>query len=121
MNRQHNYSRNSRIRNFNSKKYRFRSFDPRTVIGKVTSPVPIVYEIKNKFSDFPLDWRLARNVLDRKYSRPTAIQDQAISEILSGRDVVGVANTGTGKTAAFLIPLINKILASFISSSAFNI
>jgi superfamily II DNA/RNA helicase len=41
---------------------------------------------------------------------PTPIQDQVIPLVLAGRDVVGIANTGTGKTAAFLIPLINKIM-----------
>ncbi|MFH1408039.1 MAG: DEAD/DEAH box helicase [Patescibacteria group bacterium] len=99
-----------RRRGFNPQRTRFRSFDPRTVIGKITGPVSAGYEIKNSFSDFPLNEELARNVASRKFDKPTPIQDQAILEILAGRDVVGVANTGTGKTAAFLIPLINKVI-----------
>ncbi|MFH1565816.1 MAG: DEAD/DEAH box helicase [bacterium] len=110
MYKQNNYSHNLRRKNFNPQRARFRSFDPRTVIGKITNTISAVYEIKNSFSDFPLDKRLTENILSRKFDKPTAIQDQAILEILTGRDVVGIANTGTGKTAAFLIPLINKIL-----------
>ena len=44
------------------------------------------------------------------YITPTAIQDAAIPDVLKGRDVIGIANTGEGKTAAFLIPLINKMI-----------
>lgn len=46
----------------------------------------------------------------RGYIIPSPIQDQSIPEVLRGRDVVGLANTGTGKTGAFLIPLLNKML-----------
>ncbi len=110
MYKQRNYSRHSRGRNFNQRKRNIRTFDPRTVIGKVTSPISDAYEIRNKFSDFILDKRLSNNIAAHQFSAPTPIQDQAIPEIMSGHDVVGVANTGTGKTAAFLIPLINKAI-----------
>jgi superfamily II DNA/RNA helicase len=108
--RQNNYSRYSRRRNYNPQRARIRSFDPRTVIGKVTSSYQDVYEVKNKFSDFSLNGRLSKNIATHGFNTPTPIQDQAIPEIMAGCDVVGVANTGTGKTAAFLIPLINKIV-----------
>ena len=64
---------------------------------------------KNGFSDFNIVDQLKSNILAKNYSIPTPIQDQAIDHILNGRDVIGIANTGTGKTAAFLIPLINKV------------
>lgn len=64
----------------------------------------------NAFQDFPVEPRLKQAITTKGYTTPTPIQDQAILHILQGRDVVGIANTGTGKTAAFLIPLINKIL-----------
>ncbi len=70
----------------------------------------IPYESKNSFADFAIDERLKKNVLDAKYQTPTAIQDQGIPVILAGSDIVGIANTGTGKTAAFVIPLLNKIV-----------
>jgi len=72
--------------------------------------VPAEYLSKHKFDDFQLSEELKKNIAKRNYSNPTAIQDQAIPLILEGKDVIGVANTGTGKTAAFLIPMINKVL-----------
>lgn len=66
--------------------------------------------IKYRFDDFPIDSRLKQNISFHGYHTPTPIQDQVIPQILAGRDVIGIANTGTGKTAAFLIPLINKII-----------
>ncbi len=48
----------------------------------------------------------------KKYENPFPIQDQAIPYILQNRDLVGIANTGTGKTGAFLIPLINKVFSN---------
>lgn len=66
-------------------------------------------EIKNTFADFKLSGELKQNLDRRNYKSPTAIQDQAISHILEGKDLIGLANTGTGKTAAFLLPLIDKI------------
>ena len=66
--------------------------------------------ITHRFTDFPIDPRIKQNIISHGYSIPTPIQDQAILPILEGKDVVGIANTGTGKTAAFLIPIIQKIL-----------
>lgn len=60
------------------------------------------------FTDFALDEKLKRNIAEHGYTHPTEIQEKTIPHILDGRDVIGIANTGTGKTAAFLIPLINK-------------
>jgi superfamily II DNA/RNA helicase len=68
------------------------------------------YEAKHKFSDFNINLKLKKNISNKGYKIPTPIQDQAIPALLKGRDVVGIAATGTGKTAAFLIPLIEKIL-----------
>jgi ATP-dependent RNA helicase RhlE len=63
----------------------------------------------HQFSDFLVADILKGNIASKGYTQPTPIQDEAIQEILDGKDVIGLANTGTGKTAAFLIPLINKV------------
>lgn len=68
------------------------------------------YVPTNNFSDFPVDEKLKRNIAGKGYSKPTPIQDQAIPHILAGKDLVGIANTGTGKTAAFLVPFLNKVI-----------
>jgi len=64
----------------------------------------------NTFADFGLEAILLQNIAKKGYNKPTLIQDQAIGPILSGSDLLGVAATGTGKTAAFAIPIINEIL-----------
>lgn len=64
----------------------------------------------HQFVDFAIDEKLKENIVKKGYLLPTPIQDQAIPHVLTGADVVGLANTGTGKTAAFLIPLIDKVL-----------
>ncbi len=65
---------------------------------------------QHQFADFDLDPKLQKNIAKKNYVTPTPIQDHAIPHVLKGVDVVGIANTGTGKTAAFLLPLITKVL-----------
>ena len=60
--------------------------------------------------DLPVDERLKKNILDKGFEKLTPIQDQAIPATVVGQDIVGIADTGSGKTAAFLIPIINKVL-----------
>ncbi|MEK7093107.1 MAG: DEAD/DEAH box helicase [Patescibacteria group bacterium] len=69
-----------------------------------------VFVPEHSFSDFIIHENLKKNIAHKGYTTPTPIQDRAIPHVLKGEDVVGIANTGTGKTAAFLIPLINKVL-----------
>lgn len=64
---------------------------------------------QHSFSDFSIAHELKENITNKGYNSPTPIQDQAIEPALAGRDIIGIANTGTGKTAAFLIPLIHKV------------
>ncbi len=85
--------------------------DPRRFVNRsqaVEAEAP--YEPKHRFVDFPIDHKLRQNITNKGYVVPTAIQDQTIPHTLENRDVIGIAHTGTGKTAAFLIPLINKVL-----------
>ncbi len=83
--------------------------------GKRENTSPIVnaenpYTPKFKFEDFAIAPKIKRNIASKQYTSTTPIQDKAIPAILAGQDVIGIANTGTGKTAAFLIPLIDKVL-----------
>ena len=68
----------------------------------------VPYESQYKFSDFPFGSQLQNNITKKGYLATTSIQDQAITPILEGKDVIGIANTGTGKTAAFLLPIIEN-------------
>src|SRR3989344_847980 len=68
-----------------------------------------LYLVSHQFADFGLHPQLMTNIRHHQYQLPTPIQDQVIPALMQGRDVVGIANTGTGKTAAFLLPLIHKV------------
>lgn len=68
------------------------------------------YQPQHQFIDFPVQQALKNNIIAKGYVTPTAIQDQTIPYILQNKDVIGIAHTGTGKTAAFLIPLLNKVM-----------
>ncbi len=57
-----------------------------------------------------LDQKLQAAVKEAGYERPTPIQEQAIPHLLKGRDLIGIAQTGTGKTAAFMLPILNRLV-----------
>ncbi len=67
------------------------------------------YVPKHAFVNFPFNSQLHKNIKSAGFIHPRPIQDQAIPTVLEGKDVFGMANTGTGKTAAFLLPLIEKV------------
>lgn len=67
------------------------------------------------FSSFSFDQRLNVGIRDCGYVSPTPIQIQAIPSVLEGRDVLGLAQTGTGKTAAFALPLLQRMINAGIS------
>jgi superfamily II DNA/RNA helicase len=89
----------------------------RVDLSKLINKAVITEEVEHfipehKFADFDVDQRLKDNIARKGYELPTPIQDRSIPHVLRGEDIVGIANTGTGKTAAFLIPLIDKVLKS---------
>jgi ATP-dependent RNA helicase RhlE len=85
------------------------SFDITSFINKSQGIEEAPFVPKNAFEDFHVDNAIKTNLKQKGYTTPTAIQDAVIPHILAKRDVVGLANTGTGKTAAFLIPLIHGL------------
>jgi ATP-dependent RNA helicase RhlE len=115
---------NNRYRNYdNSRGYaprgrasfsgrRIKTFDPTQFINSAKpneSTPEEVYTATNTFDALPILDILKLNIKNKGYKDMTPIQDQAIPHILENKDVIGIANTGTGKTAAFLIPLLNKV------------
>ena len=84
--------------------------DPKRFI-KVAKPAePEDYTPVHSFADFAFDELVVRNITALGYETLTPIQDQAIELGLAGKDVVGVADTGTGKTAAFMLPIIHRLI-----------
>jgi len=66
----------------------------------------------HKFADFQIEQALHANIEAKGYVNPSPIQDQTIPLGLEGRDIIGIANTGTGKTAAFAIPVLQRLMTS---------
>lgn len=75
---------------------------------KASQPSEVV-AITNTFADFGFSPAIKQNLAHKGYKIPTPIQDQALGPIMAGKDLIGLANTGTGKTAAFLLPMIEKV------------
>lgn len=99
--RRRSKKQNNNIQNINVDK-----LIKKAVINGIEKPV---YVPQNKFQDFKISEQLRNNIITKGYVDPTPIQDQTINHILEGKDIVGIANTGTGKTGAFLIPLLDKV------------
>src|SRR5207302_11136124 len=72
----------------------------------------------NSFQDLPLVEPLRRALAEEGYAVPTPIQVQAIPHLLAGRDLLGIAQTGTGKTAAFALPILQRLAASDATGKA---
>ena len=70
------------------------------------------------FADFGLDPKIQKAVSEQGYTIPTPIQAQSIPHVLAGRDLMGAAQTGTGKTAAFVLPIIQQILRHASNSAS---
>lgn len=70
------------------------------------------YIAERNFDQFPINGNLRKALHFKGYSTPTEIQDRTIDAAIAGRDLIGIAQTGTGKTAAFLIPILERYLQS---------
>jgi ATP-dependent RNA helicase RhlE len=80
----------------------------------VTPPIPTTTTPTTSlhFSDLRLSEPLQRALRDKSYTEPSPIQAQAIPHLLQGRDLIGIAQTGTGKTAAFALPILDRLAAN---------
>lgn len=109
-----NYSRRNRnYHSYNPRQKRFsaqnKKLDERLFIKKAKGTAgEKPFADGADFADYELVDKLKANIAQHGYQNPTKIQNQVIPQVLAGKDIIGVANTGTGKTAAFLTGLINK-------------
>jgi len=68
-------------------------------------------EGKSRFHDYTIPLKIMRAIADQKFQYCTPIQEKSLQDVLNGKDLVGKANTGTGKTAVFLIAILSRLLA----------
>jgi len=94
----------------NSRRPRGQYIDPAKFV-RVARPVEAEqYVATHQFADFAINDLLKKNLAAKGYLIPSPIQDQTIPVALIGNDVIGIANTGTGKTAAFALPLLHQLM-----------
>ncbi|MHC1704036.1 MAG: DEAD/DEAH box helicase [Tenuifilaceae bacterium] len=96
--------------NNKTKKTNTKTLDPNLFIKKAQHQEMKKYTSLRTIQDLPVDRNIITNLLSKGYRTPTEIQDKTIEAILEGKDLMGLAQTGTGKTGAFLIPMINNLL-----------
>ncbi|MFC1623389.1 DEAD/DEAH box helicase [Patescibacteria group bacterium] len=106
-------SNNNRSRNNNRNRFKGDKIDVKMFINKAEPAEQAeVFVPEYSFDDLKINKKIKQAIASRGFKSPTPIQEKAIPAVLRGGDVIGLANTGTGKTATFLIPLIHKILTN---------
>lgn len=101
----------------NGKKKAVSTLNPDLLIKSATAEPMAPYAPTRAFNEMPIHPRLMANITRKRFTHPTRIQNDTFEALAAGRDVLGIANTGTGKTGAFLIPIIDLLLKN---SQPFN-
>jgi ATP-dependent RNA helicase RhlE len=116
----HRNSRNKTNHNFNrhhnsSGKKQSRSnvkpaIDQSLLVKKADQSTEYEFRSERSIKNLPISSKLKELLQKKGYERPTEIQDRTLETLLNGRDLLGIAQTGTGKTGAFLIPIIEQLI-----------
>jgi ATP-dependent RNA helicase RhlE len=88
------------------------TLNPELLVRKATGEEVKDYVSPRVYDDMPISPNLKECLHNKGFKRPTEIQDKTLEALLEGRDMLGIAQTGTGKTGAFLIPIIEQLLAN---------
>lgn len=99
-----------RSRGGSRKQGRGQHIDPAKFVREATPVAQEDYAPTHTFNDFKVDDVLKANLAHNGYEIPSPVQDQTIPLGLEGKDVIGIANTGTGKTVAFGLPVLHKLM-----------
>ena len=86
--------------------------NPSNFVRAAKSADEVAYVPQHNFADFAFNSLIKANLTAKGITTPTPIQDQTLSYGLAGRDVIGIANTGTGKTIAYAVPVLEKLMQS---------
>lgn len=109
---------NLKLMNNNKRKYKAKKgrgkavseINPEWLVKQATRKEIVPYVSDLDFLDFDLNEKLKKNIEAKGYSSPTEIQERSFHHLVSGQNLIGIAATGTGKTGAFLIPVIEQML-----------
>ncbi|HSW79818.1 MAG TPA: DEAD/DEAH box helicase [Candidatus Saccharimonadales bacterium] len=109
--RSRNFSQSRPVRNRSTRRQPQKTYiHPSKFVRAARPRTEVTYTSEHSFADFNLHPLLQRNLNAMGYTSPSPIQDKTIPVGLRGNDIVGIANTGTGKTAAFAIPIFQRLL-----------
>jgi len=86
------------------------TLNPTLLVSKASGNEVKEYISERVYNDLPISPNLKECLHRKGFKRPTEIQDRTLEALMDGRDMLGIAQTGTGKTGAFLIPIIEKLL-----------
>jgi superfamily II DNA/RNA helicase len=110
---------NNRNRNNSRPAKKASTLDPSLLVKEADhAVVDKIFHSDRLISELPINDKLKQALADKGYEKPTEIQDRTIETLLEGRDMLGIAQTGTGKTGAFLIPIIERLLDNRTGSYA---
>lgn len=84
--------------------------DPARFVRAAKSVEAVAYAPTHRFADFQVNELIKTNLTAKGFELPTPIQDQTIPLAIEGRNIIGIANTGTGKTAAFAVPVLDNLM-----------
>ncbi len=102
---------NNRNRNNARPAKKASTLDPSLLVKEADHSVEEkVFRSDRMVKELPIDSKLKQALQVKGYERPTEIQDRTLETLLEGKDLLGIAQTGTGKTGAFLIPIIEQLL-----------
>jgi len=107
---QDNRYRRKKQPNRNTDKQLFSTIDTRLFTRKAVPLTEVSYLPARSIKDLPVDERIINNLISKGYSTPTEIQDKTLEALLDKKNLLGIAQTGTGKTGAFLIPTIHHLI-----------
>lgn len=86
------------------------TLDNKVFVKKAMAVEQTKYETNLLVKDLPVNLKVKENLLAKGYEKPTEIQEKTLKALLEGRNVMGLAQTGTGKTAAFLVPIVHQLI-----------
>lgn len=104
-----NKSSQNRSKQVNNKK-KESTLDNRVFVKKAMALEDSKYETTLLVSELPVNAKIKENLLAKGYVHPTEIQEKTLTPMLAGRNLMGLAQTGTGKTAAFLVPIVHQLI-----------